>query len=139
MMRDLLFHVTILWLVLGALLIATSSLVSSRDREDSLTNEVDLEDDATNADSGESYAGRYPRIMLSSDLVMQTDIRTVAPYKAGIYILSYEGKLLDFVPIPRDEVTNCALGGDDLRTLYITAGGTLWSIRVNTPDRGVSR
>ena len=54
-------------------------------------------------------------------------------FKGGIYILSPEGKLLDFVPIPKDEVTNCAFGGDDLKTLFITAGGTLWSIRVNTP------
>jgi gluconolactonase len=60
---------------------------------------------------------------------------TVEPYRAGIYILSYDGQLIDFVAIPRDEVTNCAFGGEDLRTLFITAGGTLWSIRVNTPGR----
>jgi len=41
--------------------------------------------------------------------------------------------LLDFAPVPKDEVTNCAFGGDDLKTLYITAGSTLWSLRVNTP------
>ena len=73
MMRDLLFHVTILWLVLGALLIATSSLVSSRDREDPLTDEIDLDDDAADGGPGESYGIRYPRIILVSDLVMQAD------------------------------------------------------------------
>jgi gluconolactonase len=57
---------------------------------------------------------------------------TVEPYPAGIYLLSYDGQLLDRVPIPEDEVTNCAFGGEDLRTLYITAGGTLWSLRVET-------
>ncbi len=60
---------------------------------------------------------------------------TVEPHPAGIYILSPEGKLLDFVPVPRDEVTNCTFGGDDLKTLYITAGGTLWSVQVRTPGR----
>ena len=60
---------------------------------------------------------------------------TVEPYKAGIYILSSEGELLDFIPVPMDEVTNCAFGGEDLKTLYITAGSTLWSIRVNSPGR----
>lgn len=60
---------------------------------------------------------------------------TVEPHPAGIYILSPEGKLLDFVPIPRDEVTNCTFGGDDLKTLYITAGGTLWSVQVSTSGR----
>lgn len=53
--------------------------------------------------------------------------------KGGIYVFSPEGKLLEFIPIERDEVTNSAFGDDDLKTLYITAGGTLWTIRVATP------
>jgi len=55
---------------------------------------------------------------------------TADKFKGGVYILSPDGQLLDFVPIPVDEVTNCAFGGVDLKTLFITAGGTLWSIRV---------
>lgn len=58
---------------------------------------------------------------------------SAAKFKGGVYILSPEGKLLDFVAIPVDEVTNCAFGGPDRKTLYITAGGTLWSIPVTTP------
>src|SRR5262249_10884363 len=54
-------------------------------------------------------------------------------FKGGVYILSPEGQRLDFVPIPVDEVTNCAFGGADLKTLFITAGGALWSIPVDTP------
>ena len=57
--------------------------------------------------------------------------------KGGIYVFTPEGKLLTFLPVPRDEVTNCAFGGDDLRTLYITGGGTLYSIRTTTPGRVV--
>src|SRR5262249_22940328 len=57
--------------------------------------------------------------------------------KGGIYVLSPESKLLAFLPVPRDEVTNCAFGGDDLKTLYIAAGGTLYSIRTTTPGRVV--
>ena len=55
---------------------------------------------------------------------------TADKFKGGVYILSPDGQLLDFVPIPVDEVTNCAFGDPDLKTLFITAGGTLWSIRV---------
>jgi gluconolactonase len=55
--------------------------------------------------------------------------------KGGIYVLNPEGKLLAFLAVPRDEVTNCAFGGDDRKTLYITAGGTLYSIRTRTPGR----
>jgi gluconolactonase len=57
--------------------------------------------------------------------------------KGGIYVLDPEGKLLTFLPVPTDEVTNCAFGGDDLKTLYITGGGTLYSIRTQTPGRVV--
>jgi gluconolactonase len=55
--------------------------------------------------------------------------------KGGIYVFTPEGKLLAFLSVPRDEVTNCAFGGDDLKTLYITGGGTLYSIRTTTPGR----
>ncbi len=60
-----------------------------------------------------------------------------ADVKGGIYVLSPEGRLLQFLPVPTDEVTNCAFGGDDLQTLYITGGGTLYSIRTTTPGRVV--
>ena len=47
---------------------------------------------------------------------------------AGIYVFSSEGTLLTVAPIPRDETTNCAFGGDDLRTLFVTSGGSLWKL-----------
>ncbi len=59
---------------------------------------------------------------------------TASKYKAGIYVIdSKDGTLLDMIPVPIDMVTNCAFGGPDRRTLYITAGHTLWSVRVKTP------
>jgi gluconolactonase len=60
-----------------------------------------------------------------------------ADVKGGVYVLSPDGKLLTFLPVPTDEVTNCAFGGDDLKTLYVTGGGTLYSIRTATPGRVV--
>ncbi len=58
--------------------------------------------------------------------------------KGGIYVIDPEsGKLLAFVGVPTDEVTNCAFGGDDLKTLYITGGGTLYSIKTTTPGKVV--
>ena len=56
---------------------------------------------------------------------------------AGVYVFTQDGQLLDFVPIPRDETTNCAFGGDDLKTLFITAGGSLFSIRASIPGKPV--
>jgi gluconolactonase len=52
-----------------------------------------------------------------------------ADKKGGIYVFNGDGKFVAFAPVPNDEVTNCAFGDKDLKTLYITAGGSLWSIR----------
>jgi gluconolactonase len=49
--------------------------------------------------------------------------------KAGVYVITPEGALVGRIPIPEDEVTNCTFGGNDLRTLYITAGKNLYRIR----------
>lgn len=56
-------------------------------------------------------------------------------FKGGIYVFSPEGKQIDFVPVPVDEVTNCGFGGKDFKTLFITAGGTLWTIPLTTAGR----
>lgn len=55
--------------------------------------------------------------------------------EGGIYVLDPDGKFLAFLNVPTDEVTNCAFGGEDRKTLYITGGGTLYSIRTTTPGR----
>jgi gluconolactonase len=49
--------------------------------------------------------------------------------KTGVYVISPQGKLLKFTPIPEDFITNNAFGGPDMRTLYVTAGKTLYKIR----------
>jgi gluconolactonase len=37
------------------------------------------------------------------------------------------------IPIPEDLVTNVAFGGPDLKTLYVTAGKTLFRAQVDIP------
>jgi gluconolactonase len=49
--------------------------------------------------------------------------------KAGVYVISPAGKLINFIAIPEDYITNNAFGGSDMKTLYITAGKTLFKIR----------
>jgi gluconolactonase len=49
-------------------------------------------------------------------------------FKAGCYILSPSGRLIDFIPTSPDECCNCAFGGKDGKTLFITSGGHLWSV-----------
>jgi gluconolactonase len=49
--------------------------------------------------------------------------------KTGVYVISPQGKLLKFIPITEDFITNNAFGGADMKTLYVTAGKTLYKVR----------
>lgn len=51
----------------------------------------------------------------------------------GVYVIAPEGKLLGRIPVGEDLITNVAFGGADMQTLYVTAGKTLYQIRVSTP------
>lgn len=75
------------------------------------------------------------RLFVAGGLNKQNPPFETIDRKGGVYVLTPEGSLLEFIPIPNDEVTNVAFGGDDLKTLFVTAGGTLWSVRVNVPGR----
>jgi gluconolactonase len=56
---------------------------------------------------------------------------------AGVYVISPEGKLLGRIPIPEDLITNLAFGGPDGKTLFVTAGKTLYRFPVNVAGYGV--
>lgn len=47
----------------------------------------------------------------------------------GVYTISPQGELLGRIPIPEDVITNLAFGGSDKKTLYVTAGKTLYKIQ----------
>jgi gluconolactonase len=51
--------------------------------------------------------------------------------RTGVYVISPEGKLLKFIPIPEDYITNNAFGGPDMKTLYVTAGKTLYKLQTD--------
>jgi gluconolactonase len=57
----------------------------------------------------------------------------------GIYVLSPDGTVQGRIPIAEDVLTNCTFGGDDLKTLYITAGKTLYAVRVEIAGWAVHR
>jgi gluconolactonase len=50
--------------------------------------------------------------------------------KGGVYVFSPEGKRLAFIPTP-ETPTNCVFGGKDRKTLYVTAGKSLYRIPLN--------
>ena len=46
----------------------------------------------------------------------------------GVYVLTPEGKLLGRIPIPEDLCTNLAFGGPGRKTLYVTAGKSIYKV-----------
>lgn len=51
----------------------------------------------------------------------------------GVYVIHPGGKLLGRIPVGEDLITNLAFGGPDRQTLYVTAGKTLYQVRVSVP------
>ncbi len=51
--------------------------------------------------------------------------------KTGVYVISPEGQLLGRIPIPEDVITNLAFAGPEMKTLYITAGKTLFCVETS--------
>ena len=52
--------------------------------------------------------------------------------KAGVQVFSPGGERIGFYPVPEDTVTNVCFGGPDWKTVYVTAGKTLYKFRVET-------
>ncbi len=67
------------------------------------------------------------RIYVAAGTNKATEYETTR-FKAGCYILSPSGRLIDYIPTSPDECCNCAFGGKDGKTLFITSGGHLWSV-----------
>ncbi|MEZ5352949.1 MAG: SMP-30/gluconolactonase/LRE family protein [Bryobacteraceae bacterium] len=53
--------------------------------------------------------------------------------KPGIHVFNPKGERINYIPILEDTITNVCFGGDDLRTVYVTAGKTLFRFRVAAP------
>nr|QIQ10696.1 hypothetical protein FLJDLJJJ_00024 [uncultured bacterium] len=51
--------------------------------------------------------------------------------KTGVYVISPAGRLLRFIPIGEDLISNNGFGGPDMKTLYVTAGKTLFKVRTD--------
>jgi gluconolactonase len=46
----------------------------------------------------------------------------------GVYVITPQGELLGRIPITEDVITNLAFGGPEKKTLFITAGKTIYKI-----------
>lgn len=53
--------------------------------------------------------------------------------RCGVHVFAPNGDLIRFIAIPEDTITNCAFGGPDMKTLYVTAGKGLYQTQVEIP------
>jgi gluconolactonase len=74
-------------------------------------------------------------LYIAAGIMVPRGPRETADVPAGIYVVTPEGRLLGRIPIFEDVITNLAFGGNDGRTLYITAGKSLFSTRVAIPGQ----
>jgi gluconolactonase len=56
---------------------------------------------------------------------------------AGVYVIAPGGRLLGRIPIPEDLITNLAFGGPERKTLYVTAGKTVYRFPVKVSGYAV--
>jgi gluconolactonase len=92
-------------------------------------------------DFGTGRGGDGMRLDLEGNLYIAAGImHSRGPYEStdvppGIYKVSPAGELLGRIPIYEDVLTNLAFGGEDGRTLFITAGKTIYTTRVSIPGQ----
>jgi gluconolactonase len=78
------------------------------------------------------------RIYVAAGTNKSTDLETTR-FKTGCYILAPNGRLIDFIATSPDECCNCAFGGKDGKTLFITSGGHLWSAQIKESVQTIVR
>jgi gluconolactonase len=92
-------------------------------------------------DFGRGRGGDGMRLDMDGNLYVAAGIMTPrGPHESsevppGIYVISPTGELLGRLPVPEDVLTNLAFGGPDGKTLYITAGKTLFTARGSVPGQ----
>lgn len=81
------------------------------------------------------------RLDIEGNLYIAAGINTSrGPHEAttvppGIYVISPQGKMKGRIPIPEDTLTNLAFGGADGKTIYVTAGKSIFTTRVTVPGQ----
>lgn len=110
-----------------------------------LSRDGELSNQQVVIDFAPGRGGDGMAVALNGDLYIAAGIsRPRGPHETadvppGIWVVSPDGKIKGRIPVPEDVLTNVTFGGDDLRTLFITAGKTLFSVRVESPGFVVHR
>jgi gluconolactonase len=55
----------------------------------------------------------------------------------GVYVITPAGKLLGRIPVPENLITNLSFGGPDRKTVFVTAGKTIYRFQTNVAGYSV--
>tara|TARA_B100000029_G_scaffold250524_2_gene247575 strand:+ start:5703 stop:6668 length:966 start_codon:yes stop_codon:yes gene_type:complete len=78
-------------------------------------------------------------LYIAAGITRSRGVHETGDIPPGIWVITPEGDVRGRIPIVEDVLTNVTFGGDDLKTLYIAAGKTLFSTRVEIPGWVVHR
>jgi gluconolactonase len=74
---------------------------------------------------------RQGNLWVAAGVLKPRSPNETAEVQTGIHVISPAGKLLGRIPIPEDVLTNLTFAGPDFKTLFVTAGKTLFKFQVN--------
>ena len=66
-------------------------------------------------------------------------LEMIKRFRGNHWVITPDGDVKGRIPIVEDVLTNVTFGGDDLKTLYVAAGKTLFTTRVEIPGWVVHR
>jgi gluconolactonase len=95
----------------------------------------DLRPDGSVANKRTLYDFKNMRGTDGMSIDVQGNLYTASGSRAtnntGVHVISPRGTVLKVIPIPEDPITNTAFGGPDMKTLYVTAGKTIYKIKMD--------
>jgi gluconolactonase len=67
-------------------------------------------------------------LWVAAGIMFPRNAGETAEVPPGIYVITPKGELLGRIPIPEDLCTNLAFGGPDRKTLFVTAGKSIYKV-----------
>jgi gluconolactonase len=75
---------------------------------------------------------RQGNLWVAAGVLKPRHAHETADVRTGIHVITPGGKLLGRIPIDEDVLTNLAFGGPDFKTLFVTAGKTVFKVSLAT-------
>jgi gluconolactonase len=74
----------------------------------------------------------YPDASIADGMAIDIEGNLYVTTQLGVQVLDRDGKYLGTIAVP-EQPANCAFGGPDLKTLFITATSGLYGVDLKVP------